>query len=148
MMTLAQLLKLAQALGLPAVDLNKLKQLVIDEGIERGQEFVRTWVRGTLEKAQPAILANLKTKAPIDGQKRRDKDGIEMSDAEFFIHEADYLLVKRIIRKGGAAKDAVRDRHFPKVASRVLAAVPEGQLRTQENLLNRLIHEEVELTFA
>lgn len=146
-MTLAQLLVLAKALDLPDIDLRKLEQLVIDQGIEAGQRFIQGWITGRLESGAPAIITNLKTKAPIDGQRRTDKDGIEMSDAEFFLHEADYLCVKRVIRSGGKAVDAVRDRHFPKVAPRVLAAVPEGVDRTQESLLARLIIEEVELTF-
>jgi len=139
-MSLAPILKVAALFGL---DLDDLRRLAVEQGLPAARQFVLDFVRRKLNRAKPRILANLAEKAPIDGQNRTDLDGIVMTDREYFVHEADYLCVKAILKKGGAVIDAIRDKHFPKVVGKVLAT----GANTQAALLDALVDAEVELTF-
>jgi len=139
-MSLAAILKVAALFGL---DLNSLRQLAISQGIPAARAFVLDYARKKLNRAKPRILANLAEKAPLDGQNRTDLDGIEMTDREYFVHEADYPCVKAVIRHGGKVIDAIRDKHFPKVVGKVLSTGAS----TQAALLDALVDAEVELTF-
>lgn len=111
-MNLASLLKIARLFGLELAD---IRRLVNEQGIPAARDFIEEQIRKRVQKKKVAILKNLATKAPLDGQKRRDLDGIEMNAAQFFTHEGLYLQVKAVLRRGGLAVDGVRDVLFPKV---------------------------------
>jgi hypothetical protein len=139
-MGLTELLKLAALVG---VDLNTLRKLVIEQGIPAGQKLVQNHVRGRMAKAVPKILANLATKAPLDGQNRKDKDGVEFEPWAYLCHESLYLLVKAFIRKGGLFVDGWRDSHLAKVLSEVAGA----DHSTPEAVVQATLEAEMRVTF-
>lgn len=140
-MNLAGLLKLAALVGL---DLEALKRIVLAEGEAAGERFLKNFIRERMENAVPGILTNLATKAPLDGQKRTDKDGVEFSAEDYFLHESLYLLVKSVVKKGGPFIDGWRDAHVIKDLAAVNA---QPGAETREALLARLIDAEIEQTF-
>ena len=139
-MILSDLLKLAKSFGLSREYLTKL-------ALEQGIPFARSWVmneaREKMTKAVPKIVANLAAKAPLDGQKRKDKDGIEFDDWAFLAHEALYLLVKAVVRKGGLFIDGWRDAHL----SKVLALVADSDKSTPEAVIRATMEAELAVTF-
>lgn len=138
-MTLAGILKLAALFGL---DLGKIEQIAATQGLAAAHSFVVAHVQKSMSDAVPGILSNLEKKAPLDGKRRTDKDGVNMSDAEFLLHEADYLLWKAALKVSKVA-DGFRDSHIVKMWAAVNAQPGE----TREELLGRLVAEEMRLTF-
>ena len=138
-MTLKQLLKLAAAFG---INLDLVKKIAVEQGIPAAREFVVNVVRAKMTQAIPKALKNLEKKAPLDGQRRTDKDGVEMSDIEYFLHELDFLLWKAALKIGHAA-NVLRDTHIGKMWAAVNGQVGE----TREALASRLVAEEIRLTF-
>jgi hypothetical protein len=143
--TLTGLLTLARALGFGKEQLAELRRIAEEQGIAFAQMKLREWVE---ERMRSADLSSIRTKAALDGKRRKDKDGIEFSDREYFLHEADYLLWKAVLRKGGPVIDrAFRDTHFPKVYPRVLAH-PAALTMTQDELYEVLVTEELDFTLS
>ena len=138
-MTLKQLLKYAAAFG---IDLDLVKKIALEQGVPAAREFVVSHVRKQMSAAIPKAFKNLEKKAPLDGQRRTDKDGVEMSDIEFFLHELDFLLWKAALGIGHAA-NIMRDTHIGKMWLAVNGQVGE----TREALAGRLVAEEIRLTF-
>lgn len=139
-MSLTALLKTAALFGFDTADLKKM-------ALEQGVQFTRDWLKGQLrermEAAVPGILQNLEKKAPLDGKRRTDKDGVEFSDREFLAHESLYLVVKSILKKGGPVIDGWRDAHLAKVLAFVNTAAPT----TPEAVVRAVIDAELAVTF-
>lgn len=138
--SLAAVQKLAAVLGLSLMD---LETLAVKEGLPAARQFLMNYCRGAAQKAKPKIVKNLKDKAPLDGKRRKDKDGVDMSDKEFFVHEAAYLVIKSVVKKGGLFIDGVRDLHFPKLVAGVIAAGGD----TPEGLIDAWIDAQINLVF-
>jgi hypothetical protein len=138
--SLAGLRKLAGVLGVSLVD---LERIAIEQGVPVARQFLQNYCRGAALKAKPRILKNLSDKAPLDGKRRKDKDGVDMSDKEFFIHEAAYLVIKSVVKKGGLFIDGIRDIHFPKLVASVIAAGGD----TPEGLVDAWIDAQLNLVF-
>lgn len=141
-MSLAAILKFAALFGL---DLDDLRDLAKRQGLPAARQFVIDYCRRRMTRAKPGILTNLAGKAPLDGKRRKDLDGIEMEDWQFFLHEADYLVIRAVVRRGGEIIDEIRDRHFPKLLTAIEASPTRPA--TAEALVDALIEAEIELTF-
>ena len=139
-MTLADLLKIAAAFG---IDKAYLRQLVIEEGLPFARRWVKGEIRERMEARIPKILKNLAQKAPLDGKKRKDKDGVEWEDWQFLCHESLYLLVKVVVIRGGLFVDGWRDAHL----SKVMASVESGERSTPEAVVRATMDAELDLTF-
>ena len=139
-MTLSQVLKLAAAFGL---DLDAVKKIALEQGIPFARQHIINHCDRQMNKAVPKILANLATKAPLDGQQRRDLDGVLFEDWEYLCHESLYLLVKAVLKRGGAVVDGWRDSHV----SKVLALVSVEDHSTPEAVVRATLGAELEVTF-
>jgi hypothetical protein len=139
--SLPGLLRIASLFGL---DLDHLRDLAIREGLPVARKFVMDYCQRTAESAVPKIVKNLKDKAPLDGQRRKDKDGVEFSDWEFLAHESLYLIIKAVIKKGGAIIDHVRDSDLNKVLQLVSVA---PDLTTPEAVVRATLAAEMQVVF-
>lgn len=138
--SLPGLLRIAAMFGL---NVGTLKQLALDKGVPAVHDFLRDHSQKAMNAAVPHILSNLATKAPLDGQKRTDKDGIEFEDWAYLSHESLYLLVKAVVKKGSDVIDGVRDADLAKV----LAIVGRADHGTPEAVVRATLAAEIEVFF-
>ena len=148
-LSLPALKKIARMFGL---DTGKLVELALEEGreqLEKNLPKARDWLIGELKEEalgqEAAIIANLRTKAPLDGRRRKDKDGNEFDDWAYFVHEATIKALHHFF-KVNQVSDAFRDAHLLRDLAYVEEKVPVAE-RTHETLYRALVESEIRIFF-